>query len=149
MINELAFRIKKNGKPGSNCFCTKPELIENYHKAIEDTSQIWECHYRLEFMPFSGKNCTMKRLIELGMYYNVQPEALIFLRKEEHRLLHKEQFTTKNWKASPDQKLKNSTTNKGKNGKWIKGRKWYNNGIINVRAFECPKGFSSGYICKK
>jgi len=28
VVNENAFKIKKNGKPTSRCFCRKPELIE-------------------------------------------------------------------------------------------------------------------------
>ena len=27
-----------------------------------------------------------------------------------------------------------------------KGTKWYNNGIINKRCFECPNGFKEGRI---
>ena len=32
-----------------------------------------------------GKSVSMRYLIEHGMYYNVQPEALIFLPTSEHR----------------------------------------------------------------
>lgn len=28
----------------------------------------------------------------------------------------------------------------------VKGSKWYNNGIINIRAFECPNGFVAGKV---
>ena len=80
MINENVFRLKKNGEPVKNkCFCRHPELIENYDKAIADNTQTWDCHHRLE-------SCfTQKFLKDMGLYYDVEPEALIFLTKAEHR----------------------------------------------------------------
>ena len=69
-------------------YCKDYQKIENYDKAIADKTQTWHCHHRLELAPFSGKNVTANRLIQLGMYYNVQPEALIFLTEKEHRSLH-------------------------------------------------------------
>lgn len=78
MINEQAFRLKKNGEPDYKCFCRHPELIENYEKAMADNTQTWDCHHRLE-------SCfTQKFLIDMNLYYDVEPEALIFLTKEEH-----------------------------------------------------------------
>lgn len=62
--------------------------IENYEKAIADNTQIWECHHRLEIMPFSKKSVSIKYLKEQGLYHNQPPSALIFLSKEEHRKLH-------------------------------------------------------------
>lgn len=82
MISEKYFRLRKDGAPLSFCYCTRPELIENYDKAIADKTQIWECHHRLEQV-FSKE-----QLIAGGNYYNVEPECLIFLTKEEHRTLH-------------------------------------------------------------
>lgn len=78
MISKLYFRLKKNGEPYWNCYCRKPELIENYDKAVSDTSQIWEVHHRRE------EFYSYKELIERGEYYDVLPEELIFLTKEEH-----------------------------------------------------------------
>lgn len=79
MINERAFRLKKNGEPVKNhCYCRHPELIENYDLAMADTTQTWEVHHRLE-------SCfTQKFLEEMELYYDVEPEALIFLTKAEH-----------------------------------------------------------------
>ena len=48
MICEETFKLKEDGTPYSNCLCKTPELIENYNKAISDTTQIWECHHRME-----------------------------------------------------------------------------------------------------
>lgn len=78
MINERAFRLKKNGKPNCECFCIHPELIENYEKAIADTTQTWDCHHRREEL------YSQKELIERGEYFDVKPEELIFLTREEH-----------------------------------------------------------------
>lgn len=68
-------------------YCEEYWKIENYEKAISSDER-WQCHHKLEFMPFSGKNVSKKFLIEQGMYYKVQPEALIFLPISEHRKLH-------------------------------------------------------------
>lgn len=34
MISKNHFRIKKDGKPYSDCFCRNPKLIENYDRAV-------------------------------------------------------------------------------------------------------------------
>ena len=78
MISNICFRLKKNGGPYSRCICRTPELIENYNKAVSDTSQIWEVHHRRE------EFYSQKELIERGEYYDVSPEDLIFLTIEEH-----------------------------------------------------------------
>lgn len=79
MINKDMFLLKKNGEPRKHhCFCRHPELIENYEVAVADTTQTWECHHRLE-------SCfTQKFLKEMNLYYDVEPEALIFLTHKEH-----------------------------------------------------------------
>ena len=79
MISERYFRIKKNSEPYYNCYCRHPEFIENYDKAVADTTQTWEVHHRLECC------FTQKFLKEMNLYYDVQPEALIFLTPAEHR----------------------------------------------------------------
>lgn len=68
-------------------FCREdPSLIENYDKAIADTSQIWECHHRLEIQ---GSVITSKKeLKEQGLYYHRPACELIFLTKVEHTSLH-------------------------------------------------------------
>lgn len=78
MINKHVFRLKKNGMPYSRCFCRHPELIENYDKAIADTTQTWDVHHRKE------EFYSQKELKERGEYYDVPPEELIFLTKSEH-----------------------------------------------------------------
>lgn len=80
-----------NGKESHN-FCKKPELIENYDKAIADECQVWECHHRLETHTSDGerRKVDLKRdeLIALGVYYNRPPEELVFITPKEHRKLH-------------------------------------------------------------
>ena len=79
MINEQVFRLKKNGEPYWNCFCRHPEKIENYDKAIADTTQTWEVHHRKE------DTFSFKELKERGEYFDVSSEDLIFLTPTEHR----------------------------------------------------------------
>jgi len=70
-------------------FCKNPELIENYDKAIADTTQTWVCHHRLECIETGGVcNVTSQDLIDWGIYYDRPPEEFIFLTNKEHRQLH-------------------------------------------------------------
>ena len=78
MISEQRFIIKQNGEPYWNCYCRHPELIENYELAIADKTQTWEVHHRLECC------FTQKFMVDMGLYYDVEPEALIFLTRKEH-----------------------------------------------------------------
>lgn len=93
MICNYHFRV--NQKTGLACaatFCTKPELIENYEKAINDTTQTWVCHHRLETHNSDGilrqVALSQKELDALGMLYDRPPEEFIFLTQAEHRILH-------------------------------------------------------------
>lgn len=79
MVCEYMFKLKKNDEPNYRCYCRHPELIENYEKAIADTTQTWEVHHRLE------RCFTQKFLKEMNLYYDVEPEALIFLTPSEHK----------------------------------------------------------------
>ena len=62
--------------------CEDLSLIENYDKAISDTTQTWECHHRRGTI-YSGKD-----LKEIGEYYNRPAAELIFLTPTAHRRLH-------------------------------------------------------------
>lgn len=85
MINELnAMRFCKDDI----------KRIENYDKAITDTTQTWVCHHRLEtnflngdLLPF-GIYFSVEELIKLRLYYNRPASELIFLTKSEHRKTH-------------------------------------------------------------
>ena len=167
-------------KKRAKSFCREDiSLIENYDKAIADTTQTWHCHHRRETI-FSRKD-----LIEIGEYYNRPACELIFLTSLEHNRLHK---SGKHLSAETRKKL--SEANKGKhhseetrkkmsealNGEnhpffgkhhtaearkkmsealkgkptCVKGTNWYNNGVISILAKTCPDGFVPGRIvCNK
>lgn len=78
MINNNAFRTKKNGECYKRSFCAHPELIENYDLAMADTEIVWHCHHRLENI------FTKQELISKNIYYNIKPGELIFLRPVDH-----------------------------------------------------------------
>lgn len=82
MINEI--QAKK--------FCKEDiSKIENYDKAVNDTTQTWHCHHRDEIRILqSGITVIRSRqeLIENGRYYKCPANELIFLTKEEHKSLH-------------------------------------------------------------
>lgn len=56
--------------------------IENYDKAVADTTQTWICHHR------NGIDRSREELKSLGLYENRPASELIFLTKSEHRALH-------------------------------------------------------------
>ena len=71
--------------------CEDISQIENYDKAIADTTQTWQIHHRDEIRTLpSGMVVyrTQQELIENGRYYNCPANELIFLTKSEHIKLH-------------------------------------------------------------
>lgn len=66
--------------------CEDLSLIENYDKAINDNTQIWDCHHRLEIQ--DNRRLYAHELKELGLLYNRPASELIFLTKSEHSKLH-------------------------------------------------------------
>ena len=87
-------------------FCKEDiSKIENYDKAISDTTQTWHCHHRTEIW----WNCSKQDLIENECYYNRKACELIFLTPEEHVKLHH-----KNKIVSEETKQKMSKAQKGK-----------------------------------
>ena len=135
-------------------------LIENYDKAVSDTTKMWHCHHRRETI-FSKSD-----LIEIGEYYNRPACELIFLTSLEHKRLHnlgKHLSEETRQKLSEAQKGENnplfgkhhsaetrkkmSEAQKGKNH-WIKGTNWYNNGVTSILAKTCPEGFVKGRLNK-
>ena len=67
-------------------FCKEDiSKIENYDKAIADTTKTWHCHHRTEIW----WNCSAKDLIENECYYHRKACELIFLTSKEHTSLHK------------------------------------------------------------
>ena len=82
MINEYA--VHK--------FC-KDEIskIENYDKAIADTTQTWDCHHRDEIRELPSGMIAFRSKQELkenGRYDQCSANELIFLTHSEHMRLH-------------------------------------------------------------
>ena len=66
--------------------CEDLSLIENYELAINDTTQMWECHHRGEILPCG--RFSRDDLKKFGLYFNRPATELIFLTKAEHTRLH-------------------------------------------------------------
>lgn len=61
--------------------------IENYEQAVNDKTQTWHCHHKLEIQgQFQNSPAMLKKC---GLYYHVPAWQLIFLTKAEHSKLHK------------------------------------------------------------
>ena len=155
-------------------YCSEDILmIENYEQAVNDKTQTWDIHHRLEIQ---GKfRNSAKLLKKCCMYYNVPASQLIFLTHSKHIKIHgqrpiseetkkKLSAAHKGKKLSEETKHKMSVVRKGKHsgmkGKHLsaesrqllsdvkQGRHWYNNGKICVWLEKCPKGFVKGRIKK-
>lgn len=67
--------------------CEDISKIENYWLAVNDTTQIWDCHHRLEVQgQFFNSRELLKRC---RMYWNRPANELIFLTRSDHTKLHK------------------------------------------------------------
>lgn len=128
--------------------------IENYEQAVNDKTQMWHCHHRLEIQ---GRFRNSPELLKkCGLYYNVPASQLIFLTKSEHMRLHtigdKNPMFGKH--VSEETRKKISLSQSGKSP-WNKGKhlsmetkkkvsagkigmKFWNNGVKCVRSKECP-----------
>lgn len=68
----------------------KVELIKNYELAKADNFRGWVIHHINEICD-TGSSVILrskKELIEIGKYYNCQPEELIWLTVSEHNRIH-------------------------------------------------------------
>lgn len=79
--------------------------IENYDKAISDSTQTWDCHHRTE----TWWNCSKQDLIDNECYYHRKACELVFLTHAEHTKLH-----NKGKKHSAETRRKMSDSHKGK-----------------------------------
>lgn len=100
-----------------------PSLIENYDKAIEDTTQVWICHHRKE----TELGLRPSDLIRMKMYYYRPPNELIFLTPSEHNLIHgkdignglKEKHKSTEHKKKLSDSAKKFFENKENKEKWL------------------------------
>ena len=81
MINKWKYAIKQVCKDD-------PSLIENYDKAINDDTQMWVLHHRLELTLDGEYAHSVEELKRLDMYYHRPYYELIFLTKSDHQILH-------------------------------------------------------------
>lgn len=113
--------------------------IENYEKAIADTTQSWDCHHRTEVW----WNCTAQDLIDNECYYHRPAKELIFLTHSEHSKLHNKlgEYSKRQdaWQKS-DEGRKHASER-------VHNSRWYNNGVSNIRINlneVPPEGFTPG-----
>lgn len=80
------------GKKYAKLICREDiSLVENYDKAIADTTQTWVLHHRDEIRQLpSGMivKRSVKELKENGRYYHCPANELIFMTKADHLSLH-------------------------------------------------------------
>lgn len=159
-----------NVKQAKKYCCEDISLIENYTEAIADKTQTWDIHHRAEILPCG--RYTKAQLEKHGLYWNVPASQLIFLKHSEHRRLHNlnmsDEIHTKRCIAlggennpmygkhhSSETRAKLSNAAKiaqhkpevlAKQRAAKKGKHWWNNRIVQLQAFECPKGFVAGRL---
>lgn len=145
MISKKRFKLQKNGEPNCDCYCRHPELIENYDKAVADTTQVWDVHHRKE------EFYSYKELIERGEYYDIQPEELIFLTPSEHRKIDsycKRQSEANKGKPSKRKGQKMSEETKKKMSDAQKGKKMSEEAKRKIsEAMRNRKDLSKEVIC--
>ena len=84
--------------------CDDISLIENYELAINDTTQMCECHHRGEVLPCG--RFSRADLKKFGLYYKRPASELIFLTPTAHRRLHLKGVPRPDLKGVPRPDLK-------------------------------------------
>ena len=163
MINEYA----------AKGYCKEDlSLIENYNKAVTDTTQVWDCHHRLEIQ--DDIKLSKKELIDNRLYYQRPANELIFLTHSDHVKLHNAGKRNPMYGKKLSEKARKKVSlagigripwNKGKPA-WNKGMQtdknvciklsnakkgnhWWNNGYKEIHCKECPgKDWIRGRIKK-
>lgn len=125
-----------------NFCCEDISLIENYDKMLADTTQRWCCHHRREISEHKTRN----QLIAEGHYYNRPASELIFMTEFDHKSLHMSlrNKLQKGVSLSDEHKQHISEAVKGNTN--VRGMHWFNNGVKQVLARECPEGYEPGRL---
>lgn len=93
-------------------YCYEIENIENYSQAVNDKTQIWDCHHRGEIL--SCGTYSRQDLKRFGLYWHRPASELIFLPHGKHRRLHNDRM-----KISDETKRKISESHKGEKNKFF------------------------------
>lgn len=126
-------------------YCAGPvSKIEGFLEMFEDESESkWLIHHRLETHTFDGKewvkrekSISMKKLIEMDLYYHRPPEELIFMKVSDHQSLHTSFQTPWNKGKKGVQVVSEETKKKISKyqkehtnaGRWKKGQPSWNKG---------------------
>lgn len=83
--------------------------IENYEQALNDNTQTWHCHHRLELTVNGEFAHTRGELIRANMYYARPYYELIFLTHSDHAAIHSTKSALSN-----ERRKKMSDSHKGK-----------------------------------
>ena len=105
--------------------------IENYELALDDKEEVWQIHHKLEAFYSAAE------LKAMNLYYERPAKELIFVtRKGNTKRCHHCYW--------PHKALgKNHNSNRS-------GTRWWTNGTLNTRAFECPgEGWRNGRTWSK
>lgn len=72
------------GKNIKQYCCEDVSLIENYYDAINDDTELWIIHHKLEI----ELNLSKQQLIDMCLYKHRPASELMFMRNSEHNSLH-------------------------------------------------------------
>lgn len=134
----------------SKKYCNEdPSLIENYLDAMNDETQLWHCHHRLEIQP-NGVKVSRNELLRSGMYYNRPANELIFLTETEHRRIHRVgKVLSEDTKRKISGALKGiSPSNKGKHPSEETRRKLSESKLGRVLSEDAKRKISESHKCK-
>lgn len=159
-------------------YCKDYTKIENYEEAINDKNELWVCHHKMEevFTELELKRAGWyydRRPEELIFIrrseHNGNAKLHIGIRKNNASKERNDKISKSN-KGKKKPKLSEYLTGRKRdshseetkqkiskslaghpdwNSQKLKGRHCYNNGVIEVREYTCPEGFSLGRLPRK
>lgn len=91
--------------------CENISNIQNYEEAVNDATQTWHCHHKLE----TDLGLSAEELKDKGLYWNRPAAELIFLTESEHHSLHSignKHGLGKQWSREERTKLSESSPTK-------------------------------------